>query len=253
MVKDGSRFCHKCGAEMPAAEEKSAPTGLAALADYSMGAIRTDEQRKTETAYVPDKTDKADKPREADLGGKKTNYSFISSDEEFVTGLGNSYLQSLIGGSGLRKGGAIVSNKRVYFKGTCYNFSSGRRGTFRSKRSAVVDLHEVTGTEIIYGNKLIYIILLIIFAIATGIFFIASFDFQGYLSLSMIGLCLTLIDVFLLKIHVRDYISINYSGGAIAFNLNWYSMSDVVRFQEELHIAKDKLTYGDTEQTNENY
>lgn len=71
MVKDGSRFCHKCGAEMPAAEEKSAPTGLAALADYSMGAIRTDDQRKTETAYVPDKTDKADKPREADLGGKK--------------------------------------------------------------------------------------------------------------------------------------------------------------------------------------
>lgn len=227
MVKDGSRFCYKCGAEMPESEEKSA--------------ISRDEYRQSE---------KAARNSERTRG---INYGFISSDEEFVTGLGNSYLQSLIGGSGLRKGGAIVSNKRVYFKGTCYNFSSGRRGTFRSKRSAVVDLHEVTGTEIIYGNKLIYIILLIIFAIATGIFFIASFDFQGYLSLSMIGLCLTLIDVFLLKIHVRDYISINYSGGAIAFNLNWYSMSDVVRFQEELHIAKDKLTYGDTEQTNENY
>lgn len=253
MVKDGSRFCHKCGAEMPAAEEKSAPTGLAALADYSMGAIRTDEQRKTETAYVPDKTDKADKPREADLGGKKTNYGFISSDEEFVAKLGNNYLQSFAAGKGLRKGSAIVSSKRVYFKGTCYNFSGGRRGTFCTKRSAVVDLHEVTGTEIIYGNKLIYIILLVIFAIGTGIFLIASFDDNDFVPAFLIGLGLTLIDLFLLKKHVRDYISINYSGGAIAFNLNWYSMSDVVRFQEKLHIAKDKLTCGDTEQTNENY
>lgn len=146
-----------------------------------------------------------------------------------------------------------MSNKRVYFKGTCYNFSGGRRGTFCTKRSAVVDLHEVTGTEIIYGNKLIYIILLVIFAIGTGIFLIASFDDNDFVPAFFIGLGLTLIDVFLLKKHVRDYISINYSGGAIAFNLNWYSMSDVVRFQEELHIAKDKLTYGDTEQTNENY
>ena len=236
MVKDGSRFCYKCGAEMPAAEEKSA--------------ISRDEYSQSEKA--PRDPEKMDRPCEIDYVRKNMNYGFISSDEEFVTKLGSSYLQSLMSGSGLRKGSAIVSSKRVYFKGTCYNFSGGRRGTFCTKRSAVVDLHEVTGTEIIYGNKLIYIILLVIFAIGTGIFLIASFDDNDFVPAFFIGLGLTLIDVFLLKIYVRDYISINYSGGSIAFNLNWYSMSDVVRFQEELHIAKDKLTYGDTNRTYEN-
>ena len=89
---------------------------------------------------------------ESNIAGKQKDNKFkdffMSPNERMVTVLGNSYLQTFLNNGDIRKGFAIVSNRRAYFRGTSYNVTEdkkGKRHLIRTHQSRVVDLRDITG------------------------------------------------------------------------------------------------------------
>lgn len=73
---------------------------------------------------------------------------FLSPNEQMVTILGNSYLQTFLSNGKTRNGFAVVSNKRAYFRGTSYNVVVGKKGKtklIRNHQSRTIDLQDITG------------------------------------------------------------------------------------------------------------
>ena len=53
---------------------------------------------------------------------------FVSPDEKVVAVLGDSYFQNFIHDRSIKKGFAVVSDKRVYFKGKLYEITNTKKG-----------------------------------------------------------------------------------------------------------------------------
>lgn len=68
---------------------------------------------------------------------------FLSPNEKMVTVLGNSYFQNFLKMGNINKGFVIVSDIRVYFRGTSYEIGDGE--IIQLKQSQVVDLQDITG------------------------------------------------------------------------------------------------------------
>lgn len=86
---------------------------------------------------------------------------FISRDEKPVATLGNTYIQTFLNNGYIKKGFAIVSNKRIYFQGTSYSIVYDRRGKKKinkTSKSQTIDLKDVTGTGFEYTSSIGYLI-----------------------------------------------------------------------------------------------
>ena len=94
---------------------------------------------------------------------------FIEPTEEFVSSIGKTYIKSYLTDGSLFKGFAIVSNKRVYFKGSCYEREGKECRKINEER--IVDLSDITGT----GYKIIMQKWKIHVAIILFIYFIIAF------------------------------------------------------------------------------
>lgn len=166
---------------------------------------------------------------------------FMSPKEKFVCALGNGYLINFLANGLLSKGFAVISDKRVYYKGTSFEFT-GKKLTAR-KDARTVDLKDVTGTEVASFNPISIMVMAVMFIIAgivlsmigcsassggvgVGLFFIISVLMGG-------GLLITY------RLVRKTLLKINYAGGYIAVPLSWYPAQEGENFQKMLRIAKD--------------
>lgn len=93
---------------------------------------------------------------------------FVNKNERLISTLGNSYIQNFISTGFLSKGFSFITDKRVYFQGKSYNVfynNSGNPKIVKNSRSQIVDLKDVTGTEIKHYNPIHYLIIAIVFFI----------------------------------------------------------------------------------------
>ena len=185
---------------------------------------------------------------------KKFRRYFADQSEEIVGVLGNTYFESFLNSGEVHKAFAVVSSKRVYFRGTTYEINAGKRKVNKTQKVAVVDLCDVTGTEMIYTSSLAPLITGIVFTVITLIsigeidkFYLASmYSERGYVFYlaSMFfftaSLITALISYFIYFKNRRHTVNINYGGGGIAYDLRWFSSWEVEEFQKKLHLAKDK-------------
>lgn len=166
---------------------------------------------------------------------------FVNKNERLISILGNSYIQNFISTGILSKGFSFITDKRVYFQGKSYNVfynNSGNPKIVKNSRSQIVDLKDVTGTEIKHFNPIHYLIIAIIFFI--GLIFTLSFGrnfyIYGYYIIPII-----LAYVFLYFKNKISLISIQYAGGEIAFDIRWFSQNEIDNFQKQLRLAKDNV------------
>jgi hypothetical protein len=75
---------------------------------------------------------------------KKFEGIFAEPTERYIASLGNGYIINFLANSSLASGFAVISNKRVYFKGKCYYKEDGKLK--KSFEERTVDLKDVTGT-----------------------------------------------------------------------------------------------------------
>ncbi len=83
---------------------------------------------------------------------KKFETYFVSKNEQYISSLGNGYIMNYLTSGSLKKGFAIISNKRVYFKGSC--FSGHGKFFLKTNEERTVDIKDITGSGFIYQRYL---------------------------------------------------------------------------------------------------
>ncbi|MCR4933537.1 MAG: SHOCT domain-containing protein [Lachnospiraceae bacterium] len=77
---------------------------------------------------------------------------FVSQDEQYISSLGNGYIMNFLASGTLKRGFAVISNKRVYFRGSCY--SGQGKSLVKTDEERTVDIKDVTGSGFIYRRYL---------------------------------------------------------------------------------------------------
>lgn len=161
---------------------------------------------------------------------------FLSPDEKMVAVLGNSYLENFFKSGTIKNGYAVVSDKRVYFQGKQYCVD-GEGNVEETYNSRVVDVRDVTGTGFDHYVDDGYKYRAIVFGV-----------FMGISIVSMILILLAPIFLGLLIYSIYKYyqskitvILIQYAGGEIGFDVNWFHQQEIDLFQKQLRLAKDKI------------
>ena len=88
----------------------------------------------------------------ADSDIDKFSQYFISREEKYISSLGNGYIMNFFAGGNLRRGFAVISNKRVYFRGSC--FSGRGKSLVKTDEERTIDIKDVTGSGFIYWRHL---------------------------------------------------------------------------------------------------
>lgn len=78
----------------------------------------------------------------------KLTQHFVNRDEKYISSLGNGYIMNYLLSGDIRKGFAIISDKRVYFQGSC--LSGQGKELHKTDESRVVNIKDVTGSGFIY-------------------------------------------------------------------------------------------------------
>ena len=74
--------------------------------------------------------------------------SFVSRDEKYIASLGNGYIMNYLTNKSMKKGFAFLTDKRVYFKGTC--LSGKGKFLVRTDEERTVDVKNITGSGFVY-------------------------------------------------------------------------------------------------------
>jgi len=169
----------------------------------------------------------------------------IDRNERIEAVIGNSCAQNFLATGTLGNGFAVLTNKRVYFKGKCI-FLSGKR-IYSKAEENTVDLKDITGTGFVHNNaiwmKILMIIFLVIAAFGTFITFINATTLGHEERFSEIGVWLVfggigLLFMFLFKMYHYSLFRIAYAGGGIAFDVRWTTQQETKLFQQQLVLLK---------------
>jgi len=79
---------------------------------------------------------------------EKLSEYFVNRDEKYVSSLGNGYIMNFLLNKGLKRGFAVISDKRVYFRGSC--FSGQGKSLKKTDEERTVDIRDITGSGFVY-------------------------------------------------------------------------------------------------------
>lgn len=180
-------------------------------------------------------------------GLKKFMYD---DNETIVSVLGNNVAQTFLSTGVLGKGFAILSDKRVYFKGTCL-IRKGK-GFYSKIEEKSVDIRDVTGTGFVHNKatwanvlKIISLVLAIHASVLMPLLLITGVELIANLPSIVFAVGFYWGIYFLFKFLYARYnysaFEISYAGGGIAFDLHWINEVESRAFQKELNMLKDRI------------
>lgn len=94
------------------------------------------------------KKEKVEEYNLSDAEMKKFSEYFVSRDEKYLSSLGNGYIMNFFANGSLKRGFAVISDRRVYFRGSC--FSGQGKNLKKTDEERTVDIKDVTGSGFIY-------------------------------------------------------------------------------------------------------
>lgn len=237
--------CNKCGTEVNPQDEFC----------YNCGAqiTRKTKNKKDKQKNKPEVQEYKLKDKEIE----KLSQSFASRDEKYIASLGNGYIMNYLTNGSMSKGFAFITDKRVYFKGSCLS-GTGKK-LVKTDEERTVDIKNITGSGFTYHRYLGILIALFISLLASIVGVVGScysyynilwgwypFIPIGY-SISFLiasGLSITLLIASC--IGIKNYLfkrktlfRIEYAGGCIAFDVSFYAKAEIDDFQKQLRRVKD--------------
>lgn len=111
---------------------------------------------------------------------EKLSQSFASRDEKYIASLGNGYIMNYLTNGSMSKGFAFITDKRVYFKGSC--LSGTGKNLVKTNEERTVDVKNITGSGFIYQRYLGILIALFISLLASLAGAIVSVLLSHYVS-----------------------------------------------------------------------
>ena len=188
---------------------------------------------------------KQDSPEQSDNEHKITNKIFHCKDEALIDTLGSGYINSLFVQKKFSKSILFCSDKRVYQTGKIFERNySGRIIYYNGEKC--VGLREITGIGFVIENP----ITRLIFVFATFIlgmlgFSLAEEQFRSIqdilLFTSPLLIVISIISLILYFLKKAKWLVIEYAGGMIMTNCNWYSKTSIKNFMKNISIQKDKV------------
>ena len=168
--------------------------------------------------------------------------NFINGYEEAICSLGSGYFANMINNGSVSKVNATLTQKRVYFEGISLEGSVKRLTSV--KQSKIVDIRDITGTSFVYTRRISFLIAGIISLLIACGMLAYNMVVPSYMHISLgiydpfiIGFILFFVLYLLIK---RSIFLIEYAGGSLGFDINWVKREEVIEFQKQIHIAKDK-------------
>ena len=175
---------------------------------------------------------------------------FASHTEKFVCALGNSLVENFLLSGTLSKGFAILSDKRVYFKGKV--FTRRGKGFTVTNEERVVDVKDVTGTGFVHQKHTSVLIFGIVALVVAAIAFLLSMPdnewrylwditvsadtLQGVAVLTgAIGIA----SIVMYFVSRGTLFEITFAGGAISFDTRLINQQEIQTFQRNIRLAKD--------------
>lgn len=237
-LPDGTKFCDKCGANLGGnatintkmlkntASQYSEKVG-SALKNSSMRAMSDAEENQYDVSG----------------NSKELQEIFVEPDEELLGKLGNGYMVNLLFKK-TKKCSALLSDKRVYLKGSFYN-STGKN-IIETIEERILDLEDITGTGFIYTGLSMPFLAFLAILILIGVFtiFHRSPDMSGS-QVFMVTCSLIIAGIFAWKkvmMSRTTWFFIDYAGGRIMIDAKLIGIADVQDFHKQMRRAKDAVT-----------
>lgn len=184
------------------------------------------------------------------INAKDLRGFLIDPNETVINTIGDSFIANFLATGVIGKGFAILTNKRVYFKGECLT-RQGKRFK-KNTEERVVDLEDVTGTGFVHTKPIWLIVTAILFAFFMYIFLIVISDSSKYDAPKLVDennvFALVLVYIIIIPaIFIFAYFKtkktlfeISYAGGGIAFDLKLVTEQESINFQRSIRMEKDK-------------
>lgn len=140
----------------------------------------------------------------------------------------------------MSKGVAILSDKRVYFQGTCYRRDGNK--FHKTSESRIVDVKDITGTGFVNHDPLWMKVIGICCLVYAMIIFLGNFDGHpdGFLILTMLStLVVGIILLVIYGVKKLSLFEISFAGGNISFETEWLNQEEIQTFQRNIRLAKD--------------
>lgn len=186
----------------------------------------------------------------ANLLEEKVKESFIEPEESLVYILGTNTAKTFFSTGILGNGFAVLSDKRMYFKGRCYVRAG--KGFFKKMEERVVDLNDITGTGFVHNKNIIINVIhwAIVIFLSMGNYLLWPFWIIYFATgkkwakdIAYYGnwiFLLPIITHFLNQAFNYSLFEVSYAGGGIAFDLSWITKADSENFQKSLQKAKSE-------------
>lgn len=177
---------------------------------------------------------------------------FIDPEEQLVAKVGNGYLVNLLYNR-VKKCNLLLSDKRVYLKGTFY--SDDGKGITKMNAERIVDIEDITGTGFIYRSFSWILLMLDILCIivSLAITLVPYFRLAGYgilnsliwatpymtITIPTVAIELLLMKKILMSRKVHFFI--DYAGGRIMIDAKLIGIEDVRDFHKQMRRVKDNI------------
>jgi len=169
---------------------------------------------------------------------------FANPVERFVCVLGNNYAENFLANGTLENGFAILSDKRVYFRGTCFS-RMGKKFT-KTDEERILDIQDVTGTGFIHKNPLGLLMTAVISSVYAFIWLMSAFSSAEWAvnhpvpGVMGVATIISAISFFIAYfVNRRSLFEIAFAGGAIAFDTSWLNKDEMQTFQRNIRLVKD--------------
>lgn len=182
----------------------------------------------------------------------------IDPNEEIVALIGNDYLINFLLKGSFRKGFAIVTNKRIYFKGKSYDFNGGR--IVKASEARIIDIIDITSTGVYTYEPIWLGVLGGISLLIAGITWLnssnVSFGYSDF-TFNFLGTT-TLLSLIIAGVTIFQYFAksiiaftISYPGGRLLFDISLYSKDQVENFHRSIRQLKDQQKAGNVQDANQ--
>ena len=170
----------------------------------------------------------------------KNKSFFVDEDEQTVSKIEISYVQSYISSSVMGNTSAVLTNKRVYFSGKCFQKSSGH--LVKDEREEICELEEIASTGIINIKRVALLWTGAILMLLGVILVMVSWNIMEDIPLLMGGFMIIVAAIMLVIYFVTKGIwyEVSTAGSTIQLRVSQLGgVSAVKLFDREVHRQKE--------------
>ena len=159
----------------------------------------------------------------------------VDKSEKVIATLGSGYISNIISNGSISSTSAVLTDKRVYCSGNML-IKDGKIWR-KMKMSKIVEAVDITGTGFTYSSQVEWLAAIIIDIFLEIMILVLDMS-TGFTNFLFIALAIVFGILFI--VNKKTIFQIEYAGGIIGFTVNWFNPREMVNFQKQIHLIKNK-------------